>query len=159
VEVGDKVMLEVSSWKDVLHFGKKDMLAPRYYWTDANLHVHVEEIKVDKTLRFAEELVEIIDHEVKSLKRSRIPILSLEELSKVGHIGSLADFSAPLNVLSCYVAISTLVWASEVMSSGFPIVKVRLDSKRGPKFTWEREDHMKAKYTRLFVDDDVEPNS
>ncbi|GJU09677.1 hypothetical protein Tco_1132073 [Tanacetum coccineum] len=66
VEVGDKVMLEVSSWKDVLHFGKKDLLAPRYYWTDANLHVHVEEIKVDKTLRFAEEPVEIIDREVKS---------------------------------------------------------------------------------------------
>ncbi|GJY95588.1 putative reverse transcriptase domain-containing protein [Tanacetum coccineum] len=30
VEVGDKVMLEVSSWKDVVHFGKKDLLAPRY---------------------------------------------------------------------------------------------------------------------------------
>ncbi|GJT33513.1 hypothetical protein Tco_0923932 [Tanacetum coccineum] len=40
----------------------------------------------------------------------------------------------------------TLVWASEVVSSGFPIVKVRQDSKRGPKFTWEREDHMKANY-------------
>ncbi|GJW50704.1 hypothetical protein Tco_0092055, partial [Tanacetum coccineum] len=104
VEVSDKVMLEVSSWKDVLHFGKKDMLAPRYYWTDANLHVHVEEIKVDNTLHFAEEPVEIIDREVKSLKRSRILILSLEVLSKVGHIGSLADFSAPLNVLS-YVSL------------------------------------------------------
>ncbi|GJU06134.1 hypothetical protein Tco_1122564 [Tanacetum coccineum] len=61
VEVGNKVMLEVSSWKDVLHFGKKDLLAPRYYRTDANLHVHVKEIKVDKTLRFAEEPVEIIN--------------------------------------------------------------------------------------------------
>ncbi|GKE08450.1 putative reverse transcriptase domain-containing protein, partial [Tanacetum coccineum] len=75
VEVGDKVMLEVSSWKDVLHFGKKEMLAPRYYWTDTNLHVHLKEIKVDKNLRFAEEPVEIIDREVKSLKRSRIPIV------------------------------------------------------------------------------------
>ncbi|GJY40030.1 putative reverse transcriptase domain-containing protein [Tanacetum coccineum] len=75
VEVGDKVMLEVSSWKDVLHFGKKVLLVPRYYWTDANLHVHVKEIKADKTLRFAKEPVEIIDREVKSLKRSRIPIV------------------------------------------------------------------------------------
>ncbi|GKA76821.1 hypothetical protein Tco_0783282 [Tanacetum coccineum] len=75
VEVGDKVMLEVSSWKDVVHFGKKEMLAPRYYWTDANLLVHLEEIKVDKTLRFVEEPVEIIDRDVKSLKRSRIPIV------------------------------------------------------------------------------------
>ncbi|GJS49393.1 putative reverse transcriptase domain-containing protein [Tanacetum coccineum] len=30
VEVGDKVMLEVSFWKDVVHFEKKEMLAPRY---------------------------------------------------------------------------------------------------------------------------------
>ncbi|GJS23462.1 hypothetical protein Tco_0452094 [Tanacetum coccineum] len=100
VEVGDKVMLEVSSWKDVLHFGKKDLLAPRYYWTDANLHVHLEEIKVDKTLRFAEEPVEIIDREVKSLKRSRIPI--------VKSIGTRSE--------SCYAVIRTLVWASEVVS-------------------------------------------
>ncbi|GJV04469.1 putative reverse transcriptase domain-containing protein [Tanacetum coccineum] len=76
VEVGDKVMLEVSSWKDVVHFGKKEMLAPRYkYLAESNLHVHLEEIKVDKTLRFVEEPVEIIDREVKSLKRSRIPIV------------------------------------------------------------------------------------
>ncbi|GJT34251.1 putative reverse transcriptase domain-containing protein [Tanacetum coccineum] len=85
VEVGDKVMLEVSFWKDVLHFGKKDLLAQDMwdhlrslkgsYWTDVNLHVHVEEIKVDKTIRFAEEPVEIIDREVKSLKRTRIPIV------------------------------------------------------------------------------------
>ncbi|GJY54437.1 hypothetical protein Tco_0446101 [Tanacetum coccineum] len=56
VEVGDKVMLEVSSWKEVVHFGKKEMLAPRYkYLADTNLHVHFEEIKVDKTLCFVEE--------------------------------------------------------------------------------------------------------
>ncbi|GJU68281.1 hypothetical protein Tco_1254540 [Tanacetum coccineum] len=76
VEVGDKVMLEVSSWKDEVHFGKKEMLAPRYeYWTDANMHVPLERIKVDKTLCFAEEPVEIIDREVKSLKHSRIMIV------------------------------------------------------------------------------------
>ncbi|GKE10329.1 hypothetical protein Tco_1413880 [Tanacetum coccineum] len=47
----------------------------KLYWTDANLHVHLEEIKVDKTLHFVEEHVEIIDREVKSLKRSSIPIV------------------------------------------------------------------------------------
>nr|GEZ44626.1 retrotransposon protein, putative, Ty3-gypsy subclass [Tanacetum cinerariifolium] len=44
---------------------------------DANLHVPLEGIKVDKTLRFVKEHVEIIDHEVKKLKRSRIPIVKL----------------------------------------------------------------------------------
>ncbi|GJZ19776.1 hypothetical protein Tco_0556366 [Tanacetum coccineum] len=38
---------------------------------DASLHVPLDEIKVDKTLRFIEEPVEIMDREVKSLKRSR----------------------------------------------------------------------------------------
>ncbi|GJT37749.1 hypothetical protein Tco_0937614 [Tanacetum coccineum] len=72
IEVGDNVMLEVSSWKEVVHFGKKEMLAPRYkYLADTNLHVHLEEIKVDKTLCFVEEPVEIIEREVKSLKHSR----------------------------------------------------------------------------------------
>ncbi|GKB22737.1 hypothetical protein Tco_0862138 [Tanacetum coccineum] len=45
------------------------------YLADTNLHVHFEEIKVDKTLHFVEEPVEIIDREVKSLKRSRVPIV------------------------------------------------------------------------------------
>ncbi|GKC78735.1 putative reverse transcriptase domain-containing protein, partial [Tanacetum coccineum] len=71
---------------------------------DANLHVPLKEIRVDKTLRFVEELEEIIDREVKKLKRSRISI-----------------------------------------------VKVRWNSKRGPEFTWEHEDFMKAKYLDLFV--------
>ncbi|GKD34179.1 putative reverse transcriptase domain-containing protein [Tanacetum coccineum] len=32
------------------------------------------------------------------------------------------------------------------------IVKVRWNSKRGPEFTWEREDQMKLKYPHLFSD-------
>ncbi|GJW62111.1 putative nucleotidyltransferase, ribonuclease H [Tanacetum coccineum] len=72
---------------------------------DASLHVPLNEIKVDKTLRFIEEPVEILDREIKSLKRSKISL-----------------------------------------------VKVRWDSKRGPEFTWEREDFMKSKYPQLFVE-------
>ena len=34
--------------------------------------------------------------------------------------------------------------------SHIPIVKVRWNSRRGPKFTWEREDQMKLKYPHLF---------
>ncbi|GKA33089.1 hypothetical protein Tco_0719456, partial [Tanacetum coccineum] len=55
------------------------------YLADANLHVHVEEIKVDKTLHFVEEPVEIIDREVKSLKRSRVSIVKVHWNSKRGH--------------------------------------------------------------------------
>ncbi|GJX56325.1 putative reverse transcriptase domain-containing protein [Tanacetum coccineum] len=79
--------------------------------TYANLHMPLDEIKVDKTLRFIEEPLEIMDREVKTLKRSKIPI-----------------------------------------------VKVRWNSKRGPEFTWERKDHMKAKYPQLFENANVETN-
>ncbi|GKD15360.1 hypothetical protein Tco_1199767 [Tanacetum coccineum] len=85
---------ELSSVHDTFHVSNlKKCLA------DANLHVLLDEIKIDKTLCFVEEPIEIMDHEVKSLKCSKIPI-----------------------------------------------VKVHWNSKRGPEFTWEREDHIKAKH-------------
>ncbi|GKG17173.1 hypothetical protein Tco_0362130, partial [Tanacetum coccineum] len=31
-----------------------------------------------------------------------------------------------------------------------PIIKVRWNSKRGPEFTWEHEDQIRAKYPHLF---------
>ncbi|GKC75500.1 hypothetical protein Tco_1126274 [Tanacetum coccineum] len=34
--------------------------------------------------------------------------------------------------------------------SRIPIIKVRWNSKRGPEFTWEREDQFKQKYPHLF---------
>ncbi|GJS61554.1 hypothetical protein Tco_0656338 [Tanacetum coccineum] len=61
---------ELSEVHDTFHVSNlKKCLA------DSNLHVPLEEIKVDKTLHFVEEPVEIIDCEVKNLKRSRIPIV------------------------------------------------------------------------------------
>ncbi|GKE51287.1 putative reverse transcriptase domain-containing protein, partial [Tanacetum coccineum] len=102
-EVGDRVMLKVSPWKGVVHFGKKGKLALRYVGpfgilerispvayrltlpkelsgvhdtfhvstlkkclADASLHVPLNEIKVDKTLHFIEEPVEVLDREIKS---------------------------------------------------------------------------------------------
>nr|GFA60168.1 putative reverse transcriptase domain-containing protein [Tanacetum cinerariifolium] len=35
--------------------------------------------------------------------------------------------------------------------SRIPLVKVRWNSKRGPKFTWEREDQFRKKYPHLFA--------
>ncbi|GJR48691.1 putative reverse transcriptase domain-containing protein [Tanacetum coccineum] len=101
---GDHVVLKVSPWKGVVGFGKKGKLAPSVHDTfhvsnlkkclaDPNLYVPLEEIQIDAKLNFMEEPVEILEREIKKLKRSRIPI-----------------------------------------------VKVRWNLKRGPEFTWERED-------------------
>ncbi|GJR64737.1 putative reverse transcriptase domain-containing protein [Tanacetum coccineum] len=38
----------------------------------------------------------------------------------------------------------------QLKQSRIPIFKVRWNSKRGPKFTWEREDQIRAKYPHLF---------
>ncbi|GJX67802.1 putative reverse transcriptase domain-containing protein [Tanacetum coccineum] len=38
----------------------------------------------------------------------------------------------------------------QLKQSCIPIVKVRWNSKRGPEFTWEREDQIRAKYSHLF---------
>nr|GEV09985.1 retrotransposon protein, putative, Ty1-copia subclass [Tanacetum cinerariifolium] len=134
-------MLKVSPWKGVVRFGKRGKLNPRYvgpfkvlerigdvaYKLDlpeelSRVHntFHVSNLKkcqaneplvvpldrlhFDDKLQFVEEQVEIVDREVKRLKRSRIPL-----------------------------------------------VKIRWNSKRGPEFTWEREDQFRKKYPHLFA--------
>ncbi|GJT75548.1 hypothetical protein Tco_1042273 [Tanacetum coccineum] len=44
---------------------------------DVNLHVPLEEVKIDDKLHFVEKPMEIIDREVKKLKKSRIPIVKV----------------------------------------------------------------------------------
>ncbi|GJZ77356.1 hypothetical protein Tco_0642028 [Tanacetum coccineum] len=44
---------------------------------DVNLHVPLEEIRIDDKLRFVEEPIEIMDREVKKLKRSLIPVVKV----------------------------------------------------------------------------------
>ncbi|GJU20678.1 putative reverse transcriptase domain-containing protein [Tanacetum coccineum] len=140
-QVGDRVMLKVSPWKGVVRFGKRGKLNPRYVGpfkviervgtvayklelpqqlsrvhntfhvsnlkkclSDESLVIPLEELRVDDKLHFVEEPVEIMDREIKQLKRSHIPI-----------------------------------------------IKVRWNSKRGPEFTWEREDQFKQKHPHLFT--------
>ncbi|GJV16202.1 hypothetical protein Tco_1361525 [Tanacetum coccineum] len=70
---------ELSGVHDTFHVSNlKKCLA------DASLRVPLDEIKVDKTLRFVEEPVEIMDREIKSLKRSRISLVKVRWNSKRG---------------------------------------------------------------------------
>ncbi|GJR51673.1 putative reverse transcriptase domain-containing protein [Tanacetum coccineum] len=73
-------------------------------YADEPLVMPLEGIRVDDKLQFVEEPVEIVEREIKRLKRSRIPL-----------------------------------------------VKVRWNFRRGPEFTWEREDSFKQKYPQLFT--------
>ncbi|GKF93216.1 hypothetical protein Tco_0279935, partial [Tanacetum coccineum] len=92
VSVGDYVLLKVSPWKGVVRFGKKGKSAPRFVGpfeiieknclTDPTLQVPLDEIRVDAKLNFVEEPVEILERELKKLKRSRITIIKVRWNSK-----------------------------------------------------------------------------
>nr|GEX07256.1 putative reverse transcriptase domain-containing protein [Tanacetum cinerariifolium] len=71
--------------------------------SDESLIIPMKELKLDDKLNFVEELIEIMDREIKQLQQSRIPI-----------------------------------------------IEVRWNSKKGPEYTWEREDKIRAKYPHLF---------
>ncbi|GKC95699.1 putative reverse transcriptase domain-containing protein [Tanacetum coccineum] len=63
-QVGDKVMLKVSPWKEKC-------------LSDETLAIPLDEIQIDDKLYFIEEPVEIMNREVKRLKQSRIPIVKV----------------------------------------------------------------------------------
>nr|GEY48533.1 putative reverse transcriptase domain-containing protein [Tanacetum cinerariifolium] len=70
---------ELNSVHDTFHVSNlKRCLA------DANLHVPLDEIKVDKTLHFVEEPVEIMDREIKKLKHRKIALVKVRWNSKHG---------------------------------------------------------------------------
>ncbi|GKA77431.1 hypothetical protein Tco_0783892 [Tanacetum coccineum] len=51
---------------------------------DANFHVPLDEIKVDKTLHFVKEPVEIMDREIRKLKHRKIMLVKVRWNSKRG---------------------------------------------------------------------------
>ncbi|KAD4889014.1 hypothetical protein E3N88_21087 [Mikania micrantha] len=147
--IGDLVLLKVSHWKGVFRFGKKGKLAPRYVGPFKIL----ERIgKVAYKLELPQELSNIHPtFHVSNLKKC----LANENL----HI--------PLDDVYIDESIHFVEKPVEIMDRGekklkrsrIPIVKVRWESKRGPEFTWEREDQMKQKYPQLFADAAVNHNA
>ncbi|GJR85569.1 hypothetical protein Tco_0209580 [Tanacetum coccineum] len=85
-EVGDCVLLKVSPWKGVRIRLPEELNSVhdtfhvsnlKKFLGNSNLHVLLNEIKINKTLRFVEEPVEILDREIRSLKRSRISLVKV----------------------------------------------------------------------------------
>ncbi|GJW55697.1 reverse transcriptase domain-containing protein [Tanacetum coccineum] len=52
--------------------------------SDESLVIPMKELRLDDKLNFMEELVEIMDREIKQLKQSRIPIIKVRWNSKIG---------------------------------------------------------------------------
>ncbi|GJV35268.1 putative reverse transcriptase domain-containing protein [Tanacetum coccineum] len=138
--VGDHVLLKVSPWKGIVLFGKKGKLTHRFV---GPFEITERIGPVAYRLRLSQELNGVHDtFHVSNLKKClAVPTLHvpLEEI----------QLDAKLNFVEEPVEILEREF-KKLKRSRIAIVKVRWNSKRGPEFTWEREDQMKLKYPHLF---------
>ncbi|GJZ13642.1 reverse transcriptase domain-containing protein [Tanacetum coccineum] len=140
--VGDYVLLKVSPWKGVVRFGKKGKLAPRF----VGPFEIIEKVgPVAYRLDLPEELNGVHDtFHVSNLKKCLADPTLQVPLDEIRVDAKLNFMEVPVEILERYF--------KKLKRSRIAIVKVRWNSKRGPEFTWEREDHMKLKYPHLFSD-------
>nr|GFA87352.1 hypothetical protein [Tanacetum cinerariifolium] len=78
---------EVSPWKGVVHFGKREKLIPRYirpFKVLAKVGTVSYRLKLPEQLSRVHKPVEVMDHKVKRLKKSRIPIIKVRWNSRKG---------------------------------------------------------------------------
>ncbi|GJR18155.1 putative reverse transcriptase domain-containing protein [Tanacetum coccineum] len=140
-EVGDKVMLKVSPWKGVICFCKRGKLNPCY----------IRPFKIlDKvgTLAYRLELPDQLSRvhstfHVSNLKKCFVDEPLAIPLDEIQIDDKLNFIEEPVEIMDREV--------KRINQSRIPIVKIRWNSRRGPEFTWEREDQMKKKYPHLFV--------
>ncbi|GJQ99822.1 hypothetical protein Tco_0522807 [Tanacetum coccineum] len=140
-QVGDKVMLKVSPWKGVVHFGKRGKLNPRYVGPFKVLE-KVEEVSYK--LELPEELSRVHNtFHVSNLKKCHADEPLAVPLDRLHLDDKLHFVEEPVEIVGCEV--------KRLKQSRIPLVKVRWNSKRGPEFTWECEDQFKKKYPHLFT--------
>ncbi|GJT84048.1 putative reverse transcriptase domain-containing protein [Tanacetum coccineum] len=140
--VGDYVLLKVSPWKGVVRFGKKGKLAPRF----VGPFEIIEKVgPVAYRLDLPEELNGVHDtFHVSNLKKCLADPTLQVPLDEIRVDAKLNFMEEPVEILEREF--------KKLKRSRIAIVKVRWNSKRGPEFTWEREDQMKLKYPHLFSD-------
>ncbi|GKF53800.1 hypothetical protein Tco_0160710 [Tanacetum coccineum] len=141
LQVGDKVMLKVSPWKGVVRFGKRGKLNPRY----VGPFKVVEKVReVAYKLELPEELSRVHNtFHVSNLKKCHADEPLAVPLDGLHLNDKLHFIKEPLEIVGREV--------KRLKRSRIPLVKVRWNSKRGPEFTWEREDQFKKKYPHLFI--------
>nr|GFA98158.1 putative reverse transcriptase domain-containing protein [Tanacetum cinerariifolium]GFA98710.1 putative reverse transcriptase domain-containing protein [Tanacetum cinerariifolium] len=140
-QVRDKVMLKVSPWKGVVHFGKRGKLNPRYV---RPFKVITRVGSVAYKLDIPEELSRVHNtFHVSNLKKCYANEPLAVPLDGLHFDEKLQFVQEPVEIMDREV--------KRLRNSRVPIVKVQWNSRRGPEFTWEREDQFKKKYPHLFT--------
>ncbi|GJW18719.1 putative reverse transcriptase domain-containing protein [Tanacetum coccineum] len=140
-QVGDRVMLKVSPWKGVVRFGKRGKLNPRYVGP-------FKVIERVKTVAYKLELPQQLSRvhntfHVSNMKKCLTDESLMIPLKELRVDDKLHFMEEPVEVMDREI--------KQWKRSRIPIIKVRWNSKRGPEFTWEREDQFKQKYPYLFT--------
>nr|GEX16965.1 reverse transcriptase domain-containing protein [Tanacetum cinerariifolium] len=140
-QVRDKVMLKFLPWKGVVRFGKRGKLNPRYVGPFKVL----ERVRdVAYKLDLPEELSRVHKtFHVSNLKKCHANEPLAVSLDGLHFDDKLQFVEEPVEIVDREVK-----WLKQ---SQFLLVKVQWNSKRGPEFTWEREDQFQKKYPHLFA--------
>ncbi|GJX49422.1 putative reverse transcriptase domain-containing protein [Tanacetum coccineum] len=141
-QIKDRLKAALSPWKGVVRFKKKGKLAPRF----VGPFEIIEKVgPVAYRLDLPEELGGV--HEtfhMSNLKKCLADPTLQVPLDEIRVDAKLNFMEEPVEILEREF--------KKLKRSRIAIVKVRWNSKRGPEFTWEREDQMKLKYPHLFSD-------
>ncbi|GJW43838.1 hypothetical protein Tco_0072637 [Tanacetum coccineum] len=134
-------MLKVSPWKGVIRFGKRGKLNPRYIGT---FKIIAKVGTVAYLLELPEKLSRVHSmFQVSKLKKCMADEPLVIPLDEIQVDDKLNFIEEPVEIMGREV--------KRLKQSRIPIVKVRWNSRRGPEFTWEREDQMQKKYPHLFT--------
>ncbi|GJU00346.1 putative reverse transcriptase domain-containing protein [Tanacetum coccineum] len=134
-------IIQVSPWKGVVHFGKRGKLNPRYV---GSFKVLKKVGAVSYKLELLQELSRVHNtFHVSNLKKCYADepfVVLLDGL----HIDDKLYFvEEPVEIMDREV--------KRLKQSRITIVKVQWNSRRGPEYTWEREDQFRKKYPHLFT--------
>ncbi|GKC96979.1 putative reverse transcriptase domain-containing protein, partial [Tanacetum coccineum] len=140
-QIGDKVMLKVSPWKGVIRFGKRGKLNP-YYIGPFKIIAKVRTVAYH--LELPEQLSRVYStFHVSNWKKCLVGEPLSIPLDEIQIDDQLHFIEEPVKIMDRKVKC--------LKQSRIQIVKVRWNSRRGPEFTWERQDQMKKKYPHLFL--------